>query len=126
LVALTAPTGHGKTTVAAAIQVALTTERPFAGRQVTGGSVAVLAGENPTDYAMHLMATLQEMQIKPDELRRVGLTTTDLLIVPGTFDITYHLDHLESLLAMGAWRIGRGLCRYVGRVLHGRRGERER
>jgi hypothetical protein len=101
LVALTAPTGHGKTTIAAAIQVALTTSRRFAGREVTGGSVAVLAGENPDDYAMHLIATLQEQQTPVNQLRHVD-TNTDLLVVPGTFNITDCFDHLQSLLSMGA------------------------
>jgi hypothetical protein len=94
VVAITAQTGHGKTTVAALMQTALVTHGRFAGRDTTAGAVAVLAGENPDDFAMHLMATLQEQRVDVNELRR-------LLIVPGTFDITYHFEHLRSLLAMG-------------------------
>jgi hypothetical protein len=89
---VTGATGHGKTTLCAALQVALRTGRPFAGREVTQGSVLVLAGENPDDYAMHLLATLQQL----------GLAATDLSapaggfsIVPGTFDVLGNLDHIK-------------------------------
>jgi AAA domain/DnaB-like helicase N terminal domain len=93
--ALTGATGHGKTTLSAALQVALRTGRLFAGREVTQGSVLVLAGENPDDYAMHLLATAQQQ----------GLTAADLsgadgglFVVPGTFDVLGQLDHIERIV----------------------------
>ena len=59
-VRLTSKTGAGKTTTATALQVALARGVPFAGRETTMGAVLALAGENPDDYSMHLMATLQD------------------------------------------------------------------
>jgi hypothetical protein len=91
LVGCTGPTGHGKTTVTALMQVAIAENTRFAGREVSAGAVLVLAGENADDYAMHLMATLQDAGIEP---------SSRLLIVPGTFPILNHVDHIERLLGM--------------------------
>lgn len=58
LYSVTAPTGHGKTAVATLLQACCTSGRPFAGREVVQGRVLALCGENPTDYAARLLATL--------------------------------------------------------------------
>jgi hypothetical protein len=83
LYALTAPTGHGKTAIAALAQLCICTGRPFAGRDVEPGRVLVLAGENPDDYAMRLLATAQAIGLKPAE---VALALSErLLVLPGSF-----------------------------------------
>lgn len=99
LVALTAPTGHGKTTISALMQVALCRGQMFAGREVTQGSVLVLAGENPDDYTMHLAATAQELGLHAADLARPP-PMGQLLVIPGTFDVLYEIevlkDHLQT------------------------------
>jgi len=98
VVCLTGQTGHGKTTLATALQVCLKRKIPFAGREVTQGSVLVLAGENPDDYAMHLLATTQHMGVTPGDLSS-PVDSTGLFIVPGTFDVLQQLDHVDHILS---------------------------
>lgn len=98
VVSITGPTGAGKTTLSALLQLTFKTGRAFAGREVTAGSVLVLAGENPDDYAMHLMAAAQHAGVKPDDLS--GIAETEVLsIVPGTFDVLGELDYLDAVFA---------------------------
>ena len=99
VVSVTGPTGHGKTTLAALLEVCLCTGRPFAGRDVTRGSVLVLAGENPDDYAMHLAATVQDMAMKPRDLRE-GTCGPQLFVIAGTFDVAYERDWLAHQLSV--------------------------
>jgi len=87
LISITGPTGHGKTTVSALLQFAIATGARFAGREVTRGAVLVLSGENPNDYAMHLLATLQDAG-------SAGVPQ-NLLVVPGAFDLVAHREHLD-------------------------------
>lgn len=89
LVAITGPTGHGKTTVSCLLEVSLASGRRFAGRDTLDGAVLVLAGENPDDYAMHLAATLQDMGLLP---------STKLLIVPGVFNVQAEMEHFRALV----------------------------
>lgn len=91
LVAVTGPTGAGKTTLAALLEVAFVEGLRFAGREVTAGAVLVLAGENSDDYAMHLMATLQDTGIAPGKR---------LLVIRGTFDVLGTVDHIEQVVGM--------------------------
>jgi energy-coupling factor transporter ATP-binding protein EcfA2 len=97
LVSITGPTGSGKTTLCTALQVAIRLGRPFAGRDVTGGSVAVLAGENPDDYAMHLMATLQDTKTPAAALSDYA-DAAHFVVVPGTFNVMNEMDWLESAI----------------------------
>ncbi|WP_164886812.1 AAA family ATPase [Piscinibacter defluvii] len=98
LVSITGPTGHGKTTISVALELAFVRGSRFAGREVTKGSVLVLAGENPDDWAMHLAATLQDQGVD-----RAGLfdheTKTALLVVPGVFSVAFGLDYLREKLS---------------------------
>lgn len=102
LVSITGRTGHAKTTLSALLQVCLVTGRRFAGREVTKGSVLVLAGENPDDYAMHLAATLKDLGITAADLQPHGedgkpcTFGAQLLVVSGTFPLTNHFDQLED------------------------------
>lgn len=91
LIAVTGLTGHGKTTVAAAMQVHLATGTSFAGRDAQQGRVLVLCGENPDDYNLHLIATMVDMSLEPADL-------DDILVVPSRFQIDHEFDHLEELL----------------------------
>ena len=95
IVAVTGQTGHAKTTVCTLLEVALCKGLPFAGREVTKGSVLVLAGENPHDYTMHLAATVQDLGLYGAELSRPK-PEGELLVVPGTFSIDYELTYLED------------------------------
>ena len=97
LVSITAPTGHGKTTVSALMQASLVRGEKFAGRDLTRGSVLVLAGENPDDYTMHLAATAQDLGIDGADLSRPQPAGA-LYIVPGTFDVIYEIDALHIWL----------------------------
>lgn len=97
LVSITAPTGHGKTTLSTLMQVALCRGVEFAGREVTRGSVLVLAGENPDDYTMHLKATAQDLGLQAADLSRPQ-PMGQLQIIPGTFEILYEIDRLIDYL----------------------------
>ena len=96
LVAITAPTGHGKTTITTLMHTSLVRNLPFAGRAVTQGSVLVLAGENPDDYTMHLAATAQDMHLTGEDLSR---SPGHLLVVAGTFAIDFEIDDLAAQVA---------------------------
>ncbi len=93
IVAITGQTGHAKTTICTLLEVSLCKGLTFAGRDVTQGSVLVLAGENPHDYTMHLAAQVQDLGMYPAELARPK-PEGELLVVPGTFAIDYELDYL--------------------------------
>jgi hypothetical protein len=95
LVSITGPTGCGKTTISTLLQTALCRGLKFAGREVTQGSVLVLAGENPDDYTMHLAATMQDHKLDRMDLSRPP-PMGELLVIPGTFNIDYQLDDLRE------------------------------
>lgn len=94
---VTANTGHGKTTWATLLQVSLVRGLSFAGREVTQGSVLVLAGENPDDYTMHLAATTQDLGLYGSDLSRPR-PMGQLMVVPGKFRIDYEMDHLRHVV----------------------------
>jgi hypothetical protein len=97
LVALTAQTGHGKTTITTMLEIALARGELFAGCETTGGSVLVLAGENPADWAMHFAATLKDRGITSRGLKNRE-TGSNVYMVPGVFNITFALDYLASMM----------------------------
>jgi hypothetical protein len=98
LVAITGSTGSGKTTLCGELQIAFCRGLPVAGREVTAGSVLVLAGENPHDYTMHLVASLQAKGLTASDLSRPP-PMGELLVVPGTFAIDFELGHLRQRIA---------------------------
>lgn len=98
LVALTGPTGSGKTTLGTDLQIALCRGQHVAGREVTQGSVLVLAGESPHDYTMHLAAALQAKGLTGADLSRPP-PFGELLVIPGTFAIDFELGHLRERIA---------------------------
>lgn len=94
LVSVTGPTGSGKTTLMTLLQLSIRTGRPFAGRQIDApGSVIVMAGENPDDYGMHLLGTVQHEGIDPQTLSDV-VDHRHMMVIPGVFDLRYQLDWL--------------------------------
>lgn len=95
IVAVTGQTGSGKTTVCAYLQTALRTGARCAGREVTQGSVLVLAGENPDDYAMHLLATVQHLGLDPGDLSS-PVQTVNMAVIPGTFDLLTEFDRIAD------------------------------
>jgi hypothetical protein len=94
LYALTAPTGHGKTALAALMQLCVCTGRPFAGREVEQGRVLVLAGENPDDYAMRVLATAQALGLRPAEF--AAALADGLLVLPGSFALGPAADDIAK------------------------------
>lgn len=98
IVSITGLTGSGKTTLSALLEVSLLTGERFAGREVTAGSVLVLAGENPDDYAMHLLATVQDMGIDPGQLSNGVDSELQMFVVPGAFDVVRQLDYLDEVM----------------------------
>lgn len=98
IISITGATGSGKTTLCALLQVCLRLGRDFAGREVTKGSVLALAGENPDDYAMHLLATVQHLDIDPGQLSS-PVDSTGLWVIPGTFNVLDQVDHIDHVLS---------------------------
>lgn len=95
IVAITGQTGHAKTTICTLLQVSLCKGLPFAGREVTKGSVLVLAGENPHDYTQHLAGQVQDLRLYPADLSRPK-PEGELSVIPGTFSIDFELDVLRA------------------------------
>ena len=91
-IAITGATGSGKTTLCAAMELAFLAGSPFAGRRVSKGAVLVMAGENPDDFAMHLMASVQDAGLTPDDL-------DGLFVVPGVFALASGLQALQKAVA---------------------------
>ncbi len=92
VIAITGPTGHGKTAIATALQVHILTGMKFGGRDVERGRVLALCGENPDDYSMRLIATMQEAGLEPVDL-------DDLIVVPSTFSIAGEMGWLEKIVS---------------------------
>lgn len=87
---LTGQTGHGKTAVAKALELAVAAGRPFAGRDVPQCNVLSLQGENPEDAAMRMRGTAQCL----------GFTSTDLnriYVVPETFDLDAKVLEIDAI-----------------------------
>lgn len=81
---LTAPTNSGKTALLIALAIAIAAGIPFAGRNIRRGRVLYLAGENPDDVKLRILATAQ--------LYGVSLEMLDdwLIVRPGA-------DHLNEI-----------------------------
>jgi hypothetical protein len=95
LVAVTAPTGHGKTTVSKLLQVVYSRGLSFANRELTRGSVLALDGENADDGTMHTVAVAQDLGLTGEDLSK---SPGHLLTIPGTFAIDYEIDDIAERL----------------------------
>jgi hypothetical protein len=82
---LTAPTGTGKTAVALDMAKSISLGLPYGEHPCTQSDVLFLAGENPTDVRIRLMATIEQ-----DE--RVG--NAPIFIVEGSFDIDANREEI--------------------------------
>jgi hypothetical protein len=74
LYALCSPTGTGKTAVALHLSHCVATGQPFAGREVTQGSVLYAAGENPDDLRQRFIALCDDKGVDPSEMKIDFLT----------------------------------------------------
>jgi hypothetical protein len=63
-----------------------------------GVGVLWLGGENPDDFAMHLMATTQHMGLQPGDLSN-PVDPVNLWVVPGSFDVLQQMDYLDNVVA---------------------------
>lgn len=91
LIGITGPTGHGKTTVSALLQVHISNGMPVAGCDVVQGRVLALCGENPDDFNVHLIGTMHDQGIEPADL-------DDILVVPSRFPIDHEFSRLCELV----------------------------
>jgi hypothetical protein len=85
---LTAPTGSGKTAVMLYAATAISTGTTFCERDVEGGDVLFLAGENPDDVRARVIATMEFYSIDP--------ARCNLHFVAGTFSIRADLERLRE------------------------------
>jgi hypothetical protein len=99
VITITGPTGHGKTTLAAAMQVHQALGLPFAGGDVLQAPVLVLCGENPDDYGLHLLATMIEMGIEEGDL-------DDIVVVPSRFQLDHEFDRLREIIRSTVGQVG--------------------
>lgn len=91
LIAITGPTGHGKTTIATLLQVLISTGMNIGPGEVTRGRVLVLCGENPEDYNAHLNATMIDLGLEPEDLN-------DLLVITSRFPIDHEFPRLQQIV----------------------------
>jgi len=92
LTSITGPTGHGKTTIAALLQTSFVRGLDFAGREVSQGAVIACIGENPEDWGLHSLATMQEQSLEPKDFRQ-------LLVIPEIFNFDAEWDRLALMAA---------------------------
>ena len=85
---LTAPTGSGKTAVMLYCATSIATGTPFCEKEVEGGDVLFLAGENPDDVRARVIGTMEHYRINPSDCR--------LHFVAGTFSIRADLERLRE------------------------------
>jgi hypothetical protein len=88
LYSLTAPTGHGKTAVALALDVCLATGTNLNGRQVEQGNVVYFAAENPEDVKARMIFMADRLNLDP--------ATVPIYFVEGSFDLDDWADHIAD------------------------------
>lgn len=88
LYSLTAKTGHGKTAVTMAMAQAVARGVKIRDREVTQGSVLILAGENPDDVRARLLVLAEAYQF--------DVTTAPIHFIPGVIDIKESLARIKS------------------------------
>lgn len=68
LYALTAPTNHGKTAVSLVMAVCIAAGKSFSGLDTRPGRVLILCGENQDGFRLRLMATMQLVGVRTEDL----------------------------------------------------------
>ena len=86
LYGLTSRPNHGKTTVAVVIGLLVANSKPFAGMETSGGRVLFLAGENPDDFRLRLIATAQHF----------GLSLANVDVLPRSLPLATHIDRIKA------------------------------
>jgi AAA domain-containing protein len=79
LYALTAPTGHGKTSVALYIALTVALGREVCGHEVEKCRVVYFAGENDSDIRMRWIKLCEENGVDPDEIEVFFMPTIERL-----------------------------------------------
>lgn len=85
--ALTAFTGHCKTTTAIYLAICVATGRPFGHYETEQGSVLILAGENPDLVSGQFSAACHALNVEPDDV--------PVFFHYGRFHVTQHLESLK-------------------------------
>jgi AAA domain len=88
LYSVTAPTGHGKTSVCLCLEVHLALGRNLDGRYVEQGTGVYFAAENPEDVKGRMIFMADRLQL--------DLNTIPLHFVEGSFNIDDWADHIRS------------------------------
>lgn len=85
---MTAPTGAGKTAIALLLSVLVAKGDPLGEHEIGKGRVLYLAGENPEDIRMRLMAMSDQLKF--------DIETLELSFIEGTFSIPNFFERIKS------------------------------
>ena len=88
LYSLTARTGHGKTAVGMYIAQSIARGMPMHGREVKGGTVLLLAGENPDDIRARFLVLADAYGFKAEDLK--------MRFVAGVIDIAARMPEIKA------------------------------
>jgi len=88
LYALTARTNHGKTALSLLLMHHVALSKPLHGREVTGGAVLYLAGENPDNIRARFLVQCEYYQVDP--------TTMPVYFVDGSIDLSTEMQTLRD------------------------------
>ncbi len=88
LYSLTARTGHGKTAVTMYMSQSIARSQPMHGKGVKGGTVLLLAGENPDDIRARFLVLADAFGFKAEDLR--------MRFVAGVVDIAASMETIKS------------------------------
>jgi hypothetical protein len=88
LYSLTARTGHGKTAVDMYIAQAIARGQPMHGKEVLGGTVLFLAGENPDDIRARFLVLADEF--------RFDLGNIKIRFIDGVVDVAASLPRIQA------------------------------
>ncbi len=91
LYSLTAPSGTGKTAVAIHLAEAIALGRPFGSHACKRSGVLFLAGENPSDVRVRVMASLE---------RNEALKGAPIYFIKNAFDIEANIENIIKMLDM--------------------------
>lgn len=93
--AFTGHSGHGKTAVTLTLAVAAALGMPFAGRETEQARVLYVAGENPDDVRLRMLALLDHLDLDPETLG------DSLMFVDSSFTLADRHAELMQLIEAG-------------------------
>jgi hypothetical protein len=88
LYSLTARTGHGKTAVDMYISQAIARSQPMHGKEVLGGTVLFLAGENPDDIRARFLVLADEFKFNIEDIK--------IRFIDGVVDVAASLPRIQA------------------------------